>query len=58
MAKAIDGFGLDFGTAQTTCLPPLKLILGDIAVASEDNQDERWTVWDMLREFKNADAPA
>ncbi|KAL7486237.1 hypothetical protein ACHAW6_011825 [Cyclotella cf. meneghiniana] len=56
VAKAIDGFGLDFGTAQTTSLPPLKLILEDIAVASDDNQDDRWTAWNMLREFKSSEA--
>jgi hypothetical protein len=53
VAKAIDGYGLDFGPVQTFTLPPLKLILEDVCLASDDKQDERLS-WDMLRYLKRS----
>jgi hypothetical protein len=51
VAKAVDGCCLDFGTIQTSTLPPLKLILEDMCLANETNQNDSTTAWGMLAEF-------
>lgn len=51
VAKAVDGYGLDFGTVHTSTLPPLKLILEDICLAYESSQNDTSVAWDMMRDF-------
>lgn len=48
VAKAIAQVGLDFGTAPTATLPPLKLVLEDACLASEDSQGDNMTGWKLL----------
>ncbi|KAL7543803.1 hypothetical protein ACHAXR_013145 [Thalassiosira sp. AJA248-18] len=54
VAKAwIAKVGLDFGTAPTATLPPLKLTLEDACLASEESHDDNVTGWNLLGSFKN-----
>ncbi|KAL7554824.1 hypothetical protein ACHAWF_018464 [Thalassiosira exigua] len=41
--------GLDFGTAQTATLPPLKLSMEDACLASEEYNDDNITGWNLLK---------
>ena len=54
VAKAIDGYGLDFGTVSTCTLPPLKLVLEDVCVAREEGRrGDVLSAWDMLNHYRN-----
>ena len=44
--------GLDFGTAPTSTLPPLKLTLEDACVASDENNDDNIIGWNLLNSLK------
>jgi len=50
VAKAwIAKVGLDFGTAPTASLPPLKLTLEDACLASEETYDDTSAGWNLLK---------
>lgn len=53
VAKAVDGYGLDFGAVQTCTLPPLKLVLEDACLSPLDS-DYTTTTWDMLRKLSSS----
>ena len=48
--------GLDFGTAPTATLPPLKLTLEDACLASEESFDDKMTGWNLLNSYKKNDS--
>eukprot|EP00956_Cyclotella_meneghiniana_P004704 scaffold5801_cov56-Cyclotella_meneghiniana.AAC.3 len=54
VAKAVDGYGLDFGVVQTCTLPPLKLVLEDACTSLLDSDNTTTTCWDMLRKLSRS----
>lgn len=54
VAKAwVAKVGLDYGTASTCSLPPLKLTLEDACLAPEESYDDNISGWDLLRSYKD-----